>query len=46
MGVACFFENVGEIDLGGDDRLCDASVWGHYVDSYVDVTDVVNVAFF
>ena len=45
MGVACSFGNVGELDFGGGDRLRDASVWGNYVYSYVDVTDVVNIAF-
>ena len=46
MGVACFFGNVGELDFGGGDILCDASVRGNYVDSYVDFSDVVNIAFF
>ena len=45
VGVACFFGNVGELDFGGGNRLRDASVWGHYVDSYVEFTDVVNIAF-
>ena len=45
VSVACFFGNVGGVDLGGGDRLRDASVWGHCVDSYVEFTDVVNIAF-
>ena len=46
MGVTCFFGNVGEIDFGGGDRLRDASVLLHYVDSYVNFTDVVKISFF
>ena len=36
----------GELDFGGGNRLCDAAVWGHYIYSYVNFTDVVNIAFF
>ena len=46
MGVACFFGNVGELDFSGGNRLRDAFVWVNYVDSYINVTDVVNIAFF
>ena len=46
MVIACFFVNVGELEFGGGNRFCDASVWVHYVDSCVDFTDVVNIAFF
>ena len=46
MGVTCFFGNVGELDFGGGDRLRDASVRGHYVDSYVNVTDIVILPYF
>ena len=46
MGVACFFRNVRELDFGSGDRLCDASVWRHDVDSYVDFSDFFNIAFF
>ena len=46
MGVACLFGNVGELDFGVGDILRDASVWGHYIDSYVNFTDVVNIALF
>ena len=27
MVVVCFFGNMGELEFGGGNRLCDASVW-------------------
>ena len=46
MGVACCFRNVGEFYFGCSNGLCDAPVWRHDVDSYVDISDFLNIALF
>ena len=46
MGVACCFRNVGEFYFSCSNALRDAPVWRHDVDSYVKVSDFLNIAFF
>ena len=46
MGVVCCFRNVGEFYFGCSNGLCDAPVWRHNVDSYVNISDFLNIAFF